>query len=475
MHTGDENMAEKKTMWGGRFSEDPDEFMVEFAASIDVDIELLDVDIAGSLAWTEALGRACVLAEDEVRRICAGLETVRDDLKSRAAAGTLSLDSSLEDVHMTVEAMLTELLGDLGARLHTGRSRNDQVALDERLYLLRAVDSAACAVRVVQKEIVDRARCHVDDFLPSYTHLQRALPVRLGHYLMSWFWMLERDVERFRDARTRIDCMPLGSGAAAGSGFPVDRAFLAGKLGFTRISDNSIDAVSDRDYIVETVSAASLLMMHLSRIAEDLIVWSSAEFGFVRLSDRYSTGSSMMPQKKNPDSLELVRGKTGRVYGGLVSLLTMMKALPFSYCRDMQEDKEPLFDALATVNGCLRITAGVIGELTFETDRMAAAIDETVFATDIADELTVKGIPFRKAHEMAGKLVGWSIGNGVPLSEIPDDVVTRITGFDRSIFSGTFDPALSADRRSLPGGTGKKSVLDQIAKADGILEGGDGS
>ncbi len=463
-------MAEKHSMWGGRFSADPDEFMVSFGASIDVDIELLDVDVEGSIAWAEALERAGVLDGEEASLIRDGLATVRDTLKKRLSNGRLALDSSLEDIHMTVESLLTAEIGQAGAKLHAGRSRNDQVALDERLYLLRAVDDVSVLIRDFQKVVLSRAKEHAGSFLPSYTHLQQAIPVRLGHYLMAWFWMLERDAERLSDARTRIDCMPLGAGAVAGSGFPVDRAFLAERLGFSRISDNSIDAVSDRDFIIETLSAGALLMMHLSRIAEDLVIWSSTEFGFVRLPDRYSTGSSMMPQKKNPDSLELVRGKTGRVYGNLVSLLTVMKGLSFSYCKDMQEDKEPLFDTLATVRGCLRIVTGALGECEFDSARMERSIDAFAYATDIADELVLRGIPFRKAHEMVGRLVRAAVEEKRPLSETPMDEIKNITGFDHALFDGIFDPSHSTDRRSLPGGTGLKSLETQFAKAATILK-----
>jgi len=461
------------TMWGGRFDDAPDEFMVEFGASLDVDVELLDVDVEGSIAWAEALGRAGILDGGEVERIVRGLERVAEDMKTRLAEGTFVFDRKLEDIHMTVESRLTELIGETGAKLHTGRSRNDQVALDERLYLLRAIERITGRIRSVQEAVVKQAERHIDAVAPSYTHLQQAQPVRLGHYLMSWFWMLERDRMRFRDARERADLMPLGSGAAAGSGFPVDRAFLAERLGFSRISENSIDAVSDRDYILETLAASAVLMMHLSRMAEDLIIWSSAEFGFVVLPERYSTGSSMMPQKRNPDSLELVRGKTGRVYGNLVSLLTVMKGLPFSYCKDMQEDKEPLFDSLKTVEGCLRITGGVVEGVAFDTGKMESALDDAVFATDIADYLTRKGLPFRKAHEITGKLVKWCSENGVGMSGIPMSVLRSHSElFDESV-GELFDLRRSADRRSLPGGTGKEPLVAQIEKAKNIL-GGEG-
>ncbi len=458
-----------KTMWGGRFSDDPDAFMVEFGASIEVDITLLDADVAGSIAWVKALEKAGILTKSELEEIIGGLETVQNDIRSELADGTFLFDKSLEDIHMTVESRLTKLIGDTGAKLHTGRSRNDQVALDERLYLLSALPNLAAQVTAVQKSILQKAKSHVDDVVPSYTHLQQALPVRLGHYLMAWFWMLERDKGRILDARKRADSLPLGAGAVAGSGFPVDRKFIAETLGFSSVSENSIDTVSDRDSLIETLTSVSMLMMHLSRISEDLIIWSSAEFGFSIMPDAYSTGSSMMPQKKNPDSLELVRGKTGRVYGDLVTLLTIMKGLSFSYCKDMQEDKEPLFDALLNAEGCLRIVKGVIDGVRFKTGKMKSSFDDSVFATDVADYLTAKGLPFRQAHEVAGKLVRWSQENDTAFRDIPFEIFNDHS----SLFAGDvyklFDLLASTDRRSLEGGTGRKALLEQLEKADSII------
>ncbi|MBN1294525.1 MAG: argininosuccinate lyase [Candidatus Latescibacteria bacterium] len=463
-----------KSMWGGRFSDKPDEFMVEFGASLDVDIELLDVDIQGSIAWVAALEQAGILNDEEVKILTAGLEDLSETLKIELEEGTFIFDHSLEDVHMTVESRLIDHIGDVGAKLHTGRSRNDQVATDERLYLLGAIDSIKAYIRKLQQAIVNQAEQHIDDIVPAYTHLQQAQPVRLGHYLMAWFHMLQRDIERLKDTRKRTDKMPLGSGAVAGSGFAIDRKLLAQKLGFSDITENSIDATSDRDYIIETISASSILMMHLSRMCEDLIIWSSAEFGFAELSERYSTGSSMMPQKKNPDSLELVRGKTGRVYGNLMAILTVMKGLPFSYGKDMQEDKEPLFDTLKTVTGCLRVMTGVIEEIVFKTERMEAVFDDSVFATDIADFLTKKGIPFRKSHEIAGKLVKWSKEHGKPLKHIPTEVLKKHSELLNEHMVNIFDFKKSTDRRSLAGGTGKASLQEQIEHAKKILlQGGD--
>jgi len=460
---------QKKTMWGGRFSNNLSQSMIDFGSSIDVDIELLDVDIDGSIAWVEALGKADLLDDFEANKIISGLEAVKDAMKSELANGTFEFNRSLEDVHMTVESRLIELIGETGEKLHTGRSRNDQIALDERLYLLGAVNGMNDALSKLQDGIVIKAEKHIDTIIPSYTHLRQAQPVRLGHYLMAWFWMLERDRERLSDARKRADRMPLGSGAVAGSGFHIDRDFIARKLGFTSVTENSIDATSDRDYIIETLSAASLLMMHLSRICEDLIIWSSTEFGFVELSEQYSTGSSMMPQKKNPDSLELIRGKTGRVYGNLMTILTIMKGLPFSYGRDMQEDKKPLFDTIKTVNGCILIMTGLIGTLTFHTNRMETVFDNTVFATDIADYLTVRGMPFRKAHEVVGCLVKWSQEHCVDMAEIPMDVLRKHSDLFGEDIRSIFDLRASTNRRSLTGGTGEKALENQIALAKKML------
>ena len=464
------NSKKKKSMWGGRFAGGPDDFMMEFSASIKIDIELLDADIQGSTAWAEALGKSGLLDNGEVKKIVSGLNEVHTAMRAELDEGTFAFDSSLEDIHMTVESRLTDIIGDTGAKLHTGRSRNDQVALDERLYLLGALDSIDDSIALLQGIIIRRAKQYVDAVVPSYTHLQQAQPVRLGHYIMAWFWMLNRDRERYSCARKRADSMPLGSGAVAGCGFDIDRNFIAEKLGFTQITKNSIDAVSDRDYIIETLSAASILMMHLSRICEDLIIWASGEFGFVAISEGYSTGSSMMPQKKNPDSLELVRGKTGRVYGNLMALLTVMKGLPFSYGKDMQEDKEPLFDTIQTVQGCLRIMHGVMSDITFDTTRMETSFDSSVFSTDIADYLTEKGLPFRKAHEVTGRLVKWSLDHSTDMGRIPMKIFREHSGLFEDDVKNIFDLRKSADRRSLPGGTGKSALMDQIAQARELLK-----
>ena len=463
-------MAEKKnTAWGGRFSESQDELMLEFGASIDVDYQLLSADIAGSVAWAYALGRAGILSGSELDAIVNGLDQLNTEMSDELIQGEFEFNAQLEDIHMTVEARLTALVGDAAAKLHTGRSRNDQVATDERLYLMAAIKMILDLIRDLQSAIIARAEEHIDDIVPSYTHLQQAQPVRLGHYIMAWFWMLERDYQRLEDASVRCNVMPLGSGAATGSAFDIDREALAADLGFSDISDNSIDATSDRDYIMEFISAGAIMMTHLSRISEDLIIWSSAEFGFASLSERYSTGSSMMPQKKNPDSLELVRGKTGRVYGNLMAILTVMKGLPFSYAKDMQEDKEPLFDTINTLNDCLQIARGVIESVEFKIGRMEEAFDSSVFATDIADYLTRKGMPFRKAHEVAGSLVKQSQKEGIALSSLPLDVYrTHSSMFEKDI-ENIFDLRNSTDLRSIQGGTGKQALISQIEDAKELV------
>ncbi|MFC1538282.1 argininosuccinate lyase [Candidatus Latescibacterota bacterium] len=463
-------MKKKKLIWGGRFNENPDEFLLEFGSSITVDIELLEFDILGSIAWAEALGKANILNSDEVALITDGLKRVEKKLIKMYSDGE-HFDNSLEDVHMTVESYLIELIGDVGAKLHTGRSRNDQVALDERLFLKSAIDNIICAINALQKSVMQKAEMHIDSIVPSYTHLQQAQPVRLAHYLMSLFWMLNRDKSRFGDSFKRVDSLPLGSGAVAGSGFNIDRKFLAKKLGFSSITENSIDAVSDRDYIIETLSCAAILMTHLSRFAEDMIIWSSAEFGFVSLPEQYSTGSSMMPQKKNPDSLELIRGKTGRVFGNLITLLTILKGLPLSYGKDMQEDKEPLFDSIKTIEGCLTIMKGVIDSMEFKIDIMESVFDDSVYATDIADYLTKKGLPFRQAHEIVGKLVKWSGKHNVRLSEIPKDIFAKHSVLFGDDVYKLFDLRKSADKRSVEGGTGRKALVKQLKLAEKQLSG----
>ena len=461
-------MSGVETPWGGRFAEAPDALMERFNASIGFDRKLLEVDIAGSIAYARALQRAGVLDAEEVGQIEAGLEKVRREF----AAPDCVLPDALEDIHMAVEKRLIELVGPVGGKLHTGRSRNDQINLDERLYLRAAIAALKGRVRHLQGVLLASAEQHRDTVLPGYTHLQQAQPVLFAHYALALFWMLERDWGRLSDAWQRADFMPLGSGALAGSTFPIDRDFLARELGFSQVTPNSLDAVSDRDFLLETLAALSILMMHLSRFCEDLIVWSSAEFGFVELSDHFSTGSSMMPQKKNPDSLELVRGKTGRVYGSLVALLTTMKAVPLTYSKDMQEDKEPLFDALETVDICLEVFAGAWEGMEVFAERMEASIDSMALATDLADYLVHKGVPFREAHRIIGNLVRAALAEDRALTAFKlADLHAHSEDFGEDALV-LLDARHSLELRNIEGGTGPQAVAEQLEKARGVLAAG---
>lgn len=389
-------------LWAGRFRGRTHELVERFTSSLSFDRRLYAHDIRGSIAHCRTLERAGVLSRREATTLISGLERVRAEF----AEDRFTFRPEDEDIHMAVERRLTEMIGPLGGKLHTGRSRNDQVALDMRLYLRDALASLLDNILRVEQALVFQARHHLDVIMPGYTHLQRAQPILLAHHFLAYVEMLERDKGRVRDALKRLDIMPLGSGALAGTNYPIDRAYTARLLGFPRVTDNSLDAVSDRDFVVEALSALSLIMMHLSRLSEELVLWSSQEFQFVELPDAFCTGSSMMPQKKNPDVPELVRGKTGRVYGHLVGLLTMMKGLPLSYNRDLQEDKESLFDALDTVMASLSLYMELIRGLTIHRAAMARAADSGfLLATELADYLVTKGVPFREAHAISGRIV----------------------------------------------------------------------
>ncbi|NKB71117.1 MAG: argininosuccinate lyase [Candidatus Latescibacteria bacterium] len=435
--------------------------MERFNASIGFDCKLLAVDIAGSIAYARALQRAQVLTQEETEQLVAGLRQVEGEL----AAEIETLDPALEDIHMAVESRLTQLIGPLGGKLHTGRSRNDQVSLDERLYLKVAIAGLEADIRKMQGVLVDLAQEHIDVILPGYTHLQQAQPILFSHYALALFWMLERDRGRLRDVWKRADYLPLGAGALAGSTVALDRDFLACELGFSRVAPNSLDAVSDRDFLLECLSALAILMMHLSRFCEDLIIWSSAEFGFVELGDAFSTGSSMMPQKKNPDSLELIRGKTGRVYGGLIGLLTTMKGIPLTYAKDMQEDKEPLFDGLETVETCLAVFTGVWSSMELRPERMAGAIDEGTLATDIAEYLVRRGLPFREAHHVVGRLVGQMLAAGRGLGSLTLDELQSCSDLFAADVLPWLDARHSLQLRNIVGGTGPHAVTEQLAQA----------
>ena len=402
-------------MWKGRFKEEQSDLLKSYGESVSTDWQLYRHDIAGSIAHARALKSAGILTGGEFDKIEAGLRQILAEIEE----GRFEFQMDLEDVHMNIEAELTKRIGPAGAKLHTARSRNDQVALDFRLWLREACDSLSQKIQGLQRELVGLAERHRSAIIPGYTHLQRAQPVFFAHHLLAYVEMLDRDAGRLRDARARMDAMPLGSGAIAGSTILLDREAVARELGFARVTTNSMDAVGDRDFACEVLAAIAILGMHLSRLSEDVILWASAEFGFLELSDRHTTGSSLMPQKKNPDIAELARGKTGRLYGNLVTLLTVMKGLPLTYNRDMQEDKEAVFDSVKTASDTLTILAEMFSAASLREDRaLEAAGDPLLLATDLADRLVEGGVPFRKAHEIVGGLVARSRDLKTPLDQL---------------------------------------------------------
>ncbi|MBI3778113.1 MAG: argininosuccinate lyase [Gammaproteobacteria bacterium] len=416
-------MAKQKP-WSGRFTEPTDAAVEAFTASVSFDRRLYVYDIMGSIAHAQMLAKVGVLTKKECDAIVRGLKEIEAEID----AGKFDWSVALEDVHMNIEARLIERIGETGKKLHTGRSRNDQVATDLRLYLRDGIDVVAHALGQLQQAILDLAEREADTPAPGFTHLQVAQPITFGHHLLAWFEMLVRDADRLRDCRKRVNVMPLGSAALAGTSYPIDRAYTARLLGFDAPAENSLDAVSDRDFAIEFVSASALLMTHLSRMSEELVLWSSSQFGFVELSDAYCTGSSIMPQKKNPDVPELVRGKTGRVNGHLVALLTLMKAQPLAYNKDNQEDKEPVFDTLDTVLGSLRVFAGMIPGMKVKRDHLLrAAVMGYSTATDLADYLVRKGVPFRDAHEIVGKAVRLGISTDRDLSQVDLDEFKKLS------------------------------------------------
>jgi len=445
-------------LWGGRFSGETDALMRKFNDSIYFDVRLWEADLDGSMAYAKALARAGVITEEEADILQDGLDEIRAEFVQQR----FEFKSGDEDIHTAVERRLGELIGDLAGKLHTGRSRNDQVATDTRLWLKKQIVPLHQHLEKLQREIIAKAQEHIDVIMPGYTHLQQAQPVRFSHWLLSYGWMFQRDKERLDDLTRRVDILPLGSGALSGNPFAIDREFLAEELGFAAISTNSMDAVADRDYILEFLSWAAITQVHLSRLAEDLIIYSSREFGFIELDDAYATGSSLMPQKKNPDSLELVRGKTGRVVGSLTGLLTTLKGQPSTYNKDSQEDKEPLFDTVDTLSMTLPIAAGVIKTLKVDPSRIYDSMDSTMLATELADYLVDKGMPFREAHHLVGKIVQQAIALDQPLNSFPLAAYKKFSDlFDRDVHERlTFNRA--ADRRESSGGTGKAAVAHQI-------------
>jgi argininosuccinate lyase len=450
-------------MWGGRFAAAPDALMERINASIGFDKALYAQDIAGSIAHARMLGNVGILSDADVTAICDGLSGIRDEIE----AGTFEFKTELEDIHMNIEARLTARIGDAAGRLHTARSRNDQVATDFRLWVRDAVDAADEALKGLQSALIDQAEIHADWVMPGFTHLQAAQPVTAGHHLLAYVEMFGRDRGRFTDARARLNESPLGAGALAGTGFPINRDMTAAALGFDRPTANSLDSVSDRDFVLEYLAAAAICAGHLSRLGEELVIWSSAQFRFARLSDAFSTGSSMMPQKRNPDAAELIRGKTGRVLGAFVALSTVMKGLPLAYSKDMQEDKEPVFDAAEALMVCVAAATGMIADLTFDRERLAAAAGEGfTTATDLADWLVREaGVPFRESHHITGRVVALAEQKGCGLEDLP---LAELTAIDERINDAVFD-VLGVDKsvrsRNSYGGTAPENVRAQAISA----------
>jgi len=456
-------MTKGKNLWGGRFSGEADRTFVEFNRSFSFDRRLLEVDVRASVAQCHGLKEAGVLSAEEADQILRGLEQIL------AKAGTdpdYFIGEEAEDVHSFVEARLVALCGDSGRKLHTGRSRNDQVATDLRLWLRDAIDELIARARSTQEALLELAEANRNAVLPGYTHLQRAQPILFAHWCLAYFEMLSRDRERLTDTRRRVNVLPLGSAALAGTSYPIDREVVASELGFDSVSRNSLDAVSDRDFCVEFVGACSLVMVHLSRLAEDIILYATSEFGFFELSDAVATGSSLMPQKKNPDSMELVRGKAARVFGHSSALLTMLKGLPLAYNKDMQEDKEAVFDTYDTTGNCLDVTSLVLRNIKLNEGRMrAAASSGHMNATELADYLVRKGMPFREAHEMVGKIVTHAINRGIELSDLTQDELRAMS----SLIGPDVSPALTLkqtlESKSQSGGTSPARVAEALAAA----------
>ncbi|EAT17064.1 argininosuccinate lyase [Desulfuromonas acetoxidans] len=453
-------MSEK--LWGGRFTQPTDKFVEEFTASIDFDQRMYRYDIQGSMAHARMLGRQEIITVDEAQQICAGLQDILTDME----AGNIEFSVALEDIHMNIEARLIERIGSVGGKLHTGRSRNDQVAVDIRLYLRDEMKEILTYLDKLQGALLDQAEANLNTIMPGYTHLQTAQPVLFAHHMLAYYEMFMRDSGRMNDCLQRMNVLPLGAGALAGTTFPIDRESVAKDLGFDGVTRNSLDSVSDRDFALEFCAASATLMMHLSRLSEELILWSSADFNFIELTDAFCTGSSIMPQKKNPDVPELVRGKTGRVYGNLISLLTLMKSLPLAYNKDMQEDKEPLFDSIDTVKGSLKIFADMIAEMGVKADNMRiAAARGFSTATDVADYCVTKGIPFRNAHEIVGKTVRYCIENG---KDIPELTIDEFKQFSDAIEDDIYNFVTleaSVNARRATGGTARSAVESEIARA----------
>ena len=447
-------------LWGGRFTKETDELVCAFNASIGFDKRLFGQDIEGSIAHVKMLGKQGILTEEEMRRIVDGLESIKADVENK----TLAIDESYEDIHSFVEAVLTERIGEAGKKLHTGRSRNDQVALDMRLYTKIQVETAEDLLKGLLTVLLRLMEENLDTYMPGFTHLQKAQPLTLAHHLGAYFEMFQRDRLRMRDIRARMNFCPLGAGALAGTTYPLDREYTAELLGFDGPTLNSMDSVSDRDYLLEFLSALSIVMMHLSRFSEEIIIWNSDEYRFIEIDDAYSTGSSIMPQKKNPDIAELVRGKTGRVYGDLMALLTVMKGLPLAYNKDMQEDKEAAFDAFDTVKDCIILFTGMLDTIRFRKDRMAqSAMRGFTNATDAADYLVGKGVPFREAHEIVGKLVLYCIEKNTSIDALPLPEMRTISDrFEEDIYDAV-SLKTCVEKRLTAGAPGREAMEKVLA------------
>ncbi|MFI5263925.1 MAG: argininosuccinate lyase [Candidatus Kapaibacterium sp.] len=459
--------TEKAPLWGGRFRKELHPAAKKFSSSIASDKRFAEEDISGSIAHVTMLGECGIVTVDESLQIVTALNQIKEEI----GIGDLVLANDGEDIHLAIEELLTERIGSLGGKLHTARSRNDQVALDQRLFLRKAISSMRSLVEELQRSFIEKAEANSEVIVPGYTHMQRAQPVLLAHHLLAYVSMLGRDVERLHDCYKRTDRSPLGGAAFAGTSFPIDRISVAKKLGFSEILFNSIDAVSDRDYLIELAGVSSIIMMHLSRMAEELILWSTVEFGFIEMDDSVSTGSSIMPQKKNPDIAELIRGKTGRVYGSLINLLTIMKGLPLAYDRDMQCDKEPMFEMIDTTSDCLSMMNLVIENTTFRKERLKQTLqDGFLTATEVADYLVRKGETFREAHRITGELVGHCAGKGITFTSLG---LFELHSFSPKFESDVFDildPERSIQMKSSQGSTSHESVMLQLEYWKNILK-----
>ncbi|TYO94449.1 argininosuccinate lyase [Desulfallas thermosapovorans] len=455
-------------LWSGRFQKDTDRLMDDFHSSISFDSRLYKYDITGSIAHAKMLARVGIISDREAGAIIDGLSGILEDIE----AGRVEFSVAAEDIHMNMEQLLIDRIGDVGKKLHTARSRNDQVALDVRMYLRDEIDETGQLLAKLTGVLLDVAEQHLDTVMPGYTHLQRAQPITLAHHLLAYCQMFERDRQRLADCRRRVNVLPLGAGALAGTTFPLDREYVARELGFDAVTENSLDAVSDRDFAVEFAAAASLIMVHLSRFCEEIILWSSAEFGFIELDDAYSTGSSMMPQKKNPDVAELIRGKSGRVFGDLTALLTMLKGLPLAYNKDMQEDKEALFDAVDTVKKCLLIFQPLVATMRVRKENMArAARGGFTNATDLADYLVQQGVPFREAHAIVGRAVAYCLEHNKALDELSLEVLRDFSPVINEDVYEAIGVSRCVAARNVIGGPAPEAVQKAIRAAREKLDG----